>query len=121
MLKELKILLFLIMSTFLISSISSFDDQLIQCGGDSELIICYTSSDDELIFLAGELPEEERDIGWRRVDVPIEEPIQFSLLAMFGLDKIKYGGGILIIFLIFLIFIFYKKKKEKEKKKNLSQ
>ena len=53
----------LILGIFLVSLVSAYDPQLHNCWGDEELVICYPPSDDQLIWLSGELPEEELFTG----------------------------------------------------------
>ena len=131
-----KILLTLILGMFLISLISSFDQQLQNCFGDGELIICYSPSDRELIWLAGGLPEER---GWSgsgagadhltQVEPPEEippliEPIPApTFFSILGLDKIKYGVELFFLFMFLLILwiLIYIKNKEKRLVKKIKE
>jgi len=130
-----KILSTLFIGIFLISFISSFSDaELPQiCGGDSELLIgCL--GDEELVFLAGEVPTEYRE-GLRlpievEEEIPTEEPkiplFLFTIVSFLGIsgEDIIFFEAIMIFFLLLILFIFIKrrkKKEEEEKKKKESQ
>ncbi len=130
--KMKKILLFLFIGIFLISSISALDRELPQaCGGDDQLIIpCF--GDDELTWLAG-LPPEEAPAGGPGagpgpaleelvlVEEEIVEPkvtFLYSIISFFGieLEDLMLLVVMILIMFILLFIIFYKRRKEKKKK-----
>jgi len=106
----------LFIGIFLISFISSFDDaQLPQiCGGDSELLIgCL--GDEELVFLAGEAPEQppwsKPGVGPDYLKVPKEEIPEKEKVPL------KVGTWIMILlFLLIIVSIFVSRRRKKKRK-----
>ena len=109
-----KILMFLFLGMFLISFISAFDEELIQClGGDSEL--CVTSIGDEELFFMGPLPSVPGVVpgAGGGLEPEIEEEIEEPLIKTL---KEKLFVVCVIFLLLFTLLIILKDEEEEEKK-----
>ena len=109
---KFKLVSILLFGIFLISFISSTGSQLpLICGGDNELLVgCI--GDDELQFLAGDIPSAGGGPGTPGAEyttVPPIEEIPFieqptpSIFARTGLDKLEYGTEFFFIFLFLFV------------------
>lgn len=115
--------------------VSSFDNELHNCFGDEELIICFTPTDEELIWLGKDIPENVwtgAGAGASHTTVPKEEIIKKEIepvcikwidLRKLGIECVDYKMIYIFLFLLISLFcfLFFRKKKCDECQKRFTR